>query len=98
MTQTDFVGHTDNDLLYLIAEKAGSEIQANGDPGFIKAIGGTITIMECLKAVHDINPMRLNDMLEGRPTDRIHDVLGCLQHYDWASNQLTQCFSPRYTK
>ena len=97
MTQQDFIGHSPDDLMYMIAEKTAAEISKT-DSGFITAIGGIITLHEVLKAVHDINPLRLEDMLEGRPQDRSHDLLGCLQYYDWASNQLTDCFSPRYTK
>lgn len=97
MTQQDFVGYTDSDLIYLIAEKTAKEITEN-DSTFVQDIGGWITMAVCLEAVHEINPLRLEEMLDGRAMDRAHDVLGCLNYYDWASNELTECFSPRYTK
>ena len=97
--QQDFVGHTESDLIVMIAEKTAQEVsETESGERFLEAIGGSITLQEVLKAVHAINPLRLDEMLTGRPQDRSHDVLGCLQYFDWSTNALTDFFSPRYTK
>lgn len=101
MTQTDFIGYTKTEIDQLAFEIAtrGCDILCETIRGedFVNSVGGLMTFMEAIKAVNEINPIRLDDMLHGRKEDIIHDLCGMLQYYDWSTNQLTECWTPRYS-
>lgn len=47
-------------------------------------------------AAHLICGLRLQDMLDGRPIDLVHDVAGVGRHLDRENGLFTDCFWPRY--
>lgn len=51
-----------------------------------------------LEASHQRRPLDLDRLLEGRITDVVHDVYGVHRHLDRATGELTDFFSPRFTK
>lgn len=57
-----------------------------------------MNIMMDLDSVHEINPLRLKDLLEANSSNFTHDIAGILKHFDRTTKKLDPTWSPRYSK
>jgi len=56
-----------------------------------------ITIMILVTEVHRRMPLRLQDLAEADDFNFSHDVAGIAQHWDRISEEMQDCFRPRFT-
>lgn len=81
-----------NDHIQTIASRATAIFRkANGDSPAPAVIAGLI------KVAHDRRPLRLAEMAEADDLNLIHDVAGIINHMDFATGEMRDCFLPRFT-
>jgi hypothetical protein len=51
-----------------------------------------------IKAVNEVCPLRLEELLNAEPFDFSHDIAGILQHLNRETKTLDGCFLPRFAK
>ena len=87
MMVTPKISKDDYLMIHMIAVRAAKEM------------GVSLMSFEMdLERVHGCgNPLRLQEMLEDRGADFIHDVAGITQHMNRSTGQLTDGFSPRFS-
>lgn len=54
--------------------------------------------MDLTKCIEGGCGLRLEEMLEARPADLMHDIIGINQHLDHTTGELRDCFWPRFAK
>lgn len=57
-----------------------------------------IDIMMDIEAVHSVNPLRLDDLLNADDFNFAHDMIGIQQNLNRQTGELMNCFTPRYTR
>jgi hypothetical protein len=51
-----------------------------------------------IEFTHQVNPLRLADLLAADDVDFQHDIVGIYLNFNRVTKQLDNCFSPRYSK
>jgi len=57
-----------------------------------------VDICMAIEKCHISNPLDLYGLLEANASDLIHDVTGIYRHLNWGTDELEDCFIPKYSK